>query len=452
MYYLSLYINYMRIPFFILCFVFNSCIHAQVANEKLIKARNSSCFVLAQNFFPLDSLSITWDGACIDKKASGIGTLTYYINNDVVAEYKGPVSNGSPNGIGKFSSPNGFKWEGNFVNGVLNGQGKVIFPDSTKRLEGNFHDGEILNLDKKYLTVLKRNLISQDDHTDLYVNDRNQKDLFYYSLIPKGPIKGVIVLLPGTWDRVEYVLSSNKEICQHAFDNNLAVLALSVNQRLTLNDEVLSFLNRSLSDAIQKYNLPKDRFIIGGFSMGGLFSIRYTELSVQDRAKTIVKPIAVYSVDGPTDLEQMYQVFETALEKSPNKTEPTYALNEFKKHIGGTPKTHRDNYIYFSTYSHSEKDGGNAKYLKDIPVRIYNDVDVTWWLENRNTDLYGMNALDQSAMINHLRGIGNNKAEFINAFGRGYRLDGTRHPHSWSIVDPSNFMVWVLHILDIAAR
>jgi hypothetical protein len=419
-----------------------SCSFGQTTSEKFIFDRQHKCLVLAQNFFPIDSLTIGWNGPCTNKKANGAGTLTYFISNNEVARYQGHVVNGSPNGPGKFTSPNGFSWEGNFINGVLNGNGRVIFPDSTKKLQGNFYDGEILELDKKYLDALKRNLVSVNDSTDLYVNDGNKKELFYYALIPPKP-KGVLVLLPGTWERVEYLLSSNKEICQKAFDDNIAVLAISINQRLTMNAEVLGFLNRSLENAIEKFGLPADKFVIGGFSMGGLFSVRYTEYALQDKMKTTVRPIAVFSVDGPTDLERMYRSFEIALEKSPNKTEPAYALNEFKKYMGGPPETHRDNYRLYSVFSYTEKDGGNARYLTDLPVRIYNDTDVRWWIENRNTDLHGMNALDQSAMINFLRNKGNKRAEFINAFGKGYRLEGTRHPHSWSIVDPADFIRWI---------
>ena len=430
------------------CVVISLTASGQTNGEKYIKDRKNKCLVLAQNFFPIDSLSISWDGDCKNRKANGNGTLTYYLSNVEVATYHGSVTNGSPNGSGKFSSPNGVHWEGNFVNGVLNGDGRVVFPDTTKKLEGNFYDGEILNLDTKYLNLLKKNIVSKVDSTNLYVNDRNQTELFYYSLIPENDIKGVIVLMPGTWERVEYLLSSNKNLCQQAFENDIAILALSINQRLTLNGEILNLINFTFKDAIQKYKLPENKFVMGGFSMGGLLSLRYTEFSVQDTGKTTVKPAAVFSVDGPTDLERMYHTFEIALEKSPNKTEPTYALNEFKKHIGGTPKSNRDNYLYYSSFSYSEKDGGNAKYLANTPVRIYNDVDVNWWLENRNTDLYGMNALDQSAMINFLHSIGNKKAEFINAFGKGYRLDGTRHPHSWSIVDPDDFIRWAKTVYE----
>jgi hypothetical protein len=73
---------------------------------------------------------------------------------------------------------------------------------------------------------------------------------------------------------------------------------------------------------------------------------------------------------------------------------------------------------------------------------------VEWWLTNRGADLYDMNALDQSAMINFLRKQGNKNAEFINAFGKGYRLEGNRHPHSWSIVDAGECLNWIKRCLQ----
>ena len=57
--------------------------------------------------------------------------------------------------------------------------------------------------------------------------------------------------------------------------------------------------------------------------------------------------------------------------------------------------------------------------------------------------MYFLNALDQTAMIQLLNDLGNNRAEFINAFQKGYRLEGNRHPHSWSIVDPVECIRWI---------
>jgi hypothetical protein len=57
--------------------------------------------------------------------------------------------------------------------------------------------------------------------------------------------------------------------------------------------------------------------------------------------------------------------------------------------------------------------------------------------------LYELNALDQTAMITALQQMGNTQAEFINAFGKGYRIEGFRHPHSWSIIDPEELLQWI---------
>jgi hypothetical protein len=59
-----------------------------------------------------------------------------------------------------------------------------------------------------------------------------------------------------------------------------------------------------------------------------------------------------------------------------------------------------------------------------------------------------MNVLDQSAMVLWLREHGNERAEFVNAYQKGYRLGGWRHPHSWSIVDPKEGMAWILGCLE----
>lgn len=98
-------------------------------------------------------------------------------------------------------------------------------------------------------------------------------------------------------------------------------------------------------------------------------------------------------------------------------------------------------------YSKAVKNGGNARFLNYVPIRIYSDPDIDWHLRERQTDYYDMNALDQTAMINELRILGNENTEFINALGKGYRLNGTRHPHSWSIAEPHELMKWIINKL-----
>jgi hypothetical protein len=53
-----------------------------------------------------------------------------------------------------------------------------------------------------------------------------------------------------------------------------------------------------------------------------------------------------------------------------------------------------------------------------------------------------MNAIDLAALVNQLKNFGSKKAELITTFGKGFREDGSRHPHSWSIVNEQELIAW----------
>ncbi len=385
---------------------------------------------------------VRWTGGCSNGLAEGKGTWYYYSGATPVMQYEGNMHRGQCSGQGKLQLPGGIVKEGHFSESDLDGEGTLIYDNRKRKTSGTFVKG-MLNLDKGYRERLHKHIIAETDTANMYVGDGEAKQLFYTILSPARPVKGVLVLLPGTWETVEHAIGSTRTLCQLAADKGIAVIFPSVNQRLVMNEAVLSLLNTMLDSAVKKYNLPRDRFVMGGWSMGGLFSLRYAELSVAEPGKTVIRPRAVMSVDGPADLETLYRNSARSFKARPAFTEPKYILEECTRYLGGAPDSFRLQYVGHSTFSRSEADGGNAKYLAGLPVRIYNDVDVNWWIDNRGRDLYDMNALDQSAMINQLRKMGNTRAEFINAYGEGFRLEGNRHPHSWSIVAPADFIAWM---------
>ncbi|HAO29041.1 MAG TPA: hypothetical protein DCQ68_18025 [Chryseobacterium indologenes] len=95
-------------------------------------------------------------------------------------------------------------------------------------------------------------------------------------------------------------------------------------------------------------------------------------------------------------------------------------------------------------FSYREKDGGNAKYLLNIPILIYTEPGIIWQMENRGRDIYDLNVADITAMINLLRLKGHKNADLVITNDRGIRPDGTRHPHSWSIMDSKECLLWIL--------
>ena len=122
-----------------------------------------------------------------------------------------------------------------------------------------------------------------------------------------------------------------------------------------------------------------------------------------------------------------------------------YAL---ENDLGGSPEESLDAYINYSPYSYIADDGGNAKYYSNIAIRTYTEPDVNWWIANRGKDYYGMNSVDKAGLINQLRILGNDNAELITTTDKGYRPNGGRHPHSWSIVDEKELVDWFLGLME----
>lgn len=308
--------------------------------------------------------------------------------------------------------------------------------------------GQDISPDWTFLQKAEKNIISYKDSNNIYVGDDTSTQMYYQAIVPNNEIKGTVILLPGTWETTEHVLKSMASFCAIAYKHNLAVLVFSINQRLTLTDEIVTLINKMSEHAINKYHLPQSKFVLGGFSMGGIFSLRYTELSVEKRTFTSIKPKAVFSCDGPCDLIHIYENFQRKVNKNPGLNEPKYGIDELVKYCKGTPSSNPSLYEYYSPFTFSHTDGGNAKFLLNIPVRIYADVDPVWWMKNRHVDMYDLNALDQTAMIQLLNDQGNDAAEFMNAFQKGVRIEGNRHPHSWSIVEPQSCVAWILKNLN----
>jgi hypothetical protein len=471
--------NKLFFGFFILT---TSNIYAQ-NNGQFIKDLKTNCQIWSDNYSPNDSVS--WKGNCKDNYADGFGTLTWFQNQKTVATYVGILKKGNPNGKGKYvindygilqgSFVNGLlngqgeaeytnfgqKQKGNFQNGILQGQGEIIYTNGG-RLKGNFVNGSLLDLDQPYLSLLKKNISQTKDTAGIYLGDGDDNSLFYYSISPKLNTKGVLVLFPSSFESTESVISCNKVLIQKCIDKGIMTVVISTNfnRALSADKFTLDFFNTTFSEIITKYKVPSEKFILCGLSLGGMNAIRYTEMSRDQKFSTSIKPIAVIGVDPPVDEMGLYKRSQDEINLyEPDSTnlnngkrnalaEGRMLVNDYKQNYGGSPEQSPKLYIENSPYTRTESDGGNAKYLLQVPIKIYSDPDIEWQIKNRNRDYYHINAADQSAMINFLTLKGNKNAELKTSIGKGYRLDGTRHPHSWSIIDTENCLKWMLNFVS----
>ena len=271
----------------------------------------------------------------------------------------------------------------------------------------------------------------------------------YTAIVPeKQPLAGFLVLIPGFGETAERAMEQTDLPLRCAEKGLLVIIP-------TLSEGVLSFgvdtpsqqsLAAVIDDAVKKYKLSGQRLYIGGFSIGGSAAVKYAELSTAENRK--FKPAAVFAIDPPLDFERFYNSslrdIRLSAGSQPNQ-ENVYMVGRIEEVMGGTPEKALQNYHAVSPYSFSDQEQKAIKHLVNVPIRLYAEPDVNWWIENRGSDFSAMNALDCSALVNELRRLGNLEAALVISEKKGYRKpDHKRHPHSWSIVDNEELIAWLL--------
>lgn len=289
-------------------------------------------------------------------------------------------------------------------------------------------------LTKTYGQKMEKVFLDRTDTT------RNCYTIIYPASLPW---KGYLFLVPGFGETAERVLEQTSLPIEAAKNGILVIIP-------TFQDGVLSFGVDSLSqqsfssiikDVTSKHKLQDLDFYIGGFSIGGSAAIKYAETADK-------KPKAVFAIDPPLDFERFYYAasrdIRLSVMKQPNP-ENVYMVGRIEQVMGGTPQAALKNYYKTSPYSFTDTSQSAIKGLMHLPLRIYAEPDIQWWLKERNTDVTSMNITDCSAMINELNRLGNNNAVLMITQNKGYRKpNNQRHPHSWSIVDNNELIKWLL--------
>ena len=276
--------------------------------------------------------------------------------------------------------------------------------------------------------------------------DKTDSNKNCYTIIypPKLPWTGYIFILPGFGQTAEEVFEQT-DLPKLTTKRGLLTIIP------TFQDGVLSFgidsLNQKSFDAIifdvrQKHKLIDLNYYVGGFSLGGSAAIKYAENAIK-------KPLAVFAIDPPLDLERYYNSSKREVRLSVNKTpdeERVYMIERIEKEMKGTPENALTNYYKTSPYSFTDTTQTAIKKIIKLPLRIYSEPDINWWLKENEVDFTGMNVSECSAMINELNRLGNTKAELIITENKGYRKpDNRKHPHSWSIIDNNELIEWLLN-------
>lgn len=265
-----------------------------------------------------------------------------------------------------------------------------------------------------------------------------------YELYQVKNEKATLVLLPCFPCNAE-LTKEEFLIIDEATKNGINVLLLNYNQKLYLKENELKDLSILYNSIFEKNKITSDKIYIGGFSSGGNISLLLSNYLVQINNK--YKPEGVFIVDSPIDILGLYEVAQKNIKSNlsdESVQESKWIIETFSNNLG-KPNESINLYNKYSPFTLKSSNIENLRNLKDLKIRFYIEPDLKWWKENRNNNPEDLNAFFIERLYEELKKKDFSKMELIKTQNKGFRADGTRHPHSWSIVDKDKLINWVLN-------
>ena len=265
-----------------------------------------------------------------------------------------------------------------------------------------------------------------------------------FELIKVDNQKGILVLFPG-YGHVSDDTKNEFNVIELATKNGFSVLYMSFNQHVFLRDDEKAVLAKEMLTIFETNKLNFENIYIGGFSSGGNVSLLLSDYLVKTKSK--IQPKGVFIGDSPVDLLKIYQNCEKNIVKNFSEEtveESKWIVGDFNEKLG-RPKENIKKYEQFSPFTFQTGNIKNLSELKNTKIRLYTEPDVAWWKKDSNQNYEDMNAYSIAKLYEKLKQQGFLNVELIETKNKGYRANGDRHPHSWSIIDKENLIKWMLN-------
>lgn len=264
-----------------------------------------------------------------------------------------------------------------------------------------------------------------------------------YELIKVENQKGLLILFPCFPCDASNTLSEFNitDIC---VKNGFSILAMNLNQRLYLKQIEKEDLAGKLNKIVEAHKLSTNKMFVGGFSSGGNVSFLICDFLIKTKNK--MQPKGVFLVDSPIDLLGLYKTSKKNLRLnfSEASVQESAWIQSMLYEEFGNPDNGIGNYELNSPYTFETQNIDNLSGLKDLKIRFYTEPDLDWWKEYANNDYEDLNAFYIQNLADKLQAeFGHKNVEIITTENRGFRVNGRRHPHSWSIIDENDLLVWM---------
>jgi hypothetical protein len=262
---------------------------------------------------------------------------------------------------------------------------------------------------------------------------------------PTENSKAVLILFGGYGEKPADI-KREFEISEIAKNNQISLIFMNYSNKLWLEENEKMNLAKLLQNTLEKHNLNKNDIYIGGFSSGGIVSLLISNY-ITGMKQFYIDPKGVFIVDSPIDLLGLHKASKKNIERNFSDIavqESNWIIDKFDKKLGN-PKNGISNYEKHSVYTLESNYTKNLKKLKNTKIRLYTEPDIDWWKKNRMADYEQTNAFHINKLSESLKDLGFKSVEYIPTKNKGYRANGERHPHSWSIIDKENLIDWILN-------
>lgn len=266
-----------------------------------------------------------------------------------------------------------------------------------------------------------------------------------YELIKSTKDSKAVLILFGGFGEKPADIKREFKIEEIAKKNNISLLLMNYSNKLWLEESEKSDLAALLQTTLEKHNLHKKDIFIGGFSSGGVVSLHISNYIIGLK-EFYIDPKGVFIADSPIDLLALYKSSEKNIEKKFSEVavqESNWIINHLEEQLGN-PKKDISKYEKYAVYILASDYTKNLEHLKNTKLRFYTEPDKKWWKAKRMADYEQMNAYYIKNLSESLKKQGFKNVEYIATKNKGYRANGDRHPHSWSIVDKENLVDWIV--------
>ncbi len=271
------------------------------------------------------------------------------------------------------------------------------------------------------------------------------EDAGYTLLMPSSQPKGLIVSFNSGRDTAH--VGYEMRLYQPATRHQLAIAFVTTGNRFEFLFEEKRYrqLEKYIQEIMRVYDLSAERLHFVGMSLAGTRALKFALWCIRSNSK--IRPRSVTICDAPLDFVRFWDAGNIAIRHQINPiaaNEASWVNTMLEKHLGGTPEDNLSAYVDYSPFYKGFGIDKRLENLEGIAIRAYTEPDVQWWMRNRKKNYYGMNAIDAAGLINQLQILGHPEAELITTLDEGIRPDGTRHPHTWGIVDNEELVLWML--------